>query len=286
LFARKPAPVQIAYLAYPGTTGMTAMDYRLTDPYLDPPGTHDELYSERSIRLPDTFWCFDPAALELNLPAADLPEPGDLPAQRNGHVTFGCLNSFCKINAGVLHLWTRVLRAVPISRLLLLAPVGSARRWALDELTRAGLNPDRVEFVAQQPRRNYLDEYRRIDIGLDTLPYNGHTTSLDSFWMGVPVVTRIGPTVMGRAGLSLLSNLHLTELAGRDDDQFVQIAIDLAHDLPRLTELRRNLRLRMMASPLTDAKRFARNIESAYRQVWRAWCAGNEPAPQLVNPDS
>jgi predicted O-linked N-acetylglucosamine transferase (SPINDLY family) len=129
-----------------------------------------------------------------------------------------------------------------------------------------------VEFIPRQGRRKYLEVYDRIDVGLDSFPYNGHTTSLDSFWMGVPVVTCVGQTSVGRAGWSQLSNLGLTELAGRTPEQFVQIAVDLAGDLPRLSELRGGLRQRMEQSPLMDAAKFARNVEAAYRQIWRTWC--------------
>jgi predicted O-linked N-acetylglucosamine transferase (SPINDLY family) len=272
VFARKPAPVQVAFMAYPGTTGMAAMDYRLTDPYLDPAGTGDDQYTEQSIRLPDTFWCYDTTDEEATSEDDAGPEPGALPALNNGYVTFGSLNSFSKINDGLLDLWCRVLQAVDGSRLMLLAPAGAARRRTLTKLAEQGIGADRVEFVPKQPRRKYLAEYQRIDIGLDTLPYNGHTTSLDSTWMGVPVVTRIGRTVVGRAGWSLLSNLGLSELAARNDEQFVRLAAELANDLARLSELRRMLRPRMMESPLMDAKRFAVNVEAAYRRMWQEWC--------------
>jgi len=268
LFARKPAPVQVAWLAYPGTTGLSAMDYRLTDPYLDPPGLNDQFYSETSIRLPDTFWCYDPLITELLV--------NSLPAQTHGHVTFGCLNNFCKVNEQVLRLWAQVLKTIPTSRFMLLCPEGSHRQSFLDVLQREGFDPDRVELIARRPRLQYLELYHRIDVGLDTFPYNGHTTSLDSFWMGVPVITLVGRTVVGRAGLSQLTNLGLPELIARTPEQYVQIATDLAGGLPRLAELRRTLRARMQASPLMDAPRFTRNIEAAYRQMWRNWCQHGE----------
>ena len=154
---------------------------------------------------------------------------------------------------------------------MLLAPRGSARQDILSVLRDHGIENSRVEFVEQTPWHNYLEYYRRVDIVLDTLPYNGHTTSLDALWMGAPVVTRVGHTVVGRAGWSHLSNLQLTELAAPEDDQFVKIATELAGDLSRLTELRRTLRQRMRNSPLTDAGRFARNVEAAYRSMWKTW---------------
>jgi predicted O-linked N-acetylglucosamine transferase (SPINDLY family) len=264
-FARKPAPIQAAWLAYPGTTGLSAMDYRLTDPYLDPPGTHDDWYSETSIRLPDTFWCYDPLTAE--------PEPGPLPALASGRVTFGSLNNFCKVTPAVVAQWARVLAAVPDSRLLLLSQPGSHRQRVLDGMAAGGVQAERIEFAAFRPRLEYLALYRQVDLGLDTFPYNGHTTSLDAFWMGVPVVTRLGETVVGRAGWSQLRNLGLSELAGANDDAFVRLAVDLARDLPRLASIRAGLRARMEASPLMDAARFARNLEAAYRDMWQRWCA-------------
>jgi len=265
LFARKPAPVQVAWLAYPGTTGLAAMDYRLTDPYLDPPGQHDDWYSETSIRLPDTFWCYDPLTAE--------PEPGPLPALERGGITFGSLNNFCKVNPEVLALWARVLTAVPGSRLLLQCQPGRHRERVLAALGAGGVAPERIEFAPFLPRAAYLALYRQVDVGLDTFPYNGHTTSLDAFWMGVPVVTRLGATVVGRAGWSQLSNLGLRELAADSDESFIRIATGLARDRPRLAGLRAGLRARMEASPLMDAPRFAGHLESALRGLWTQWCA-------------
>jgi protein O-GlcNAc transferase len=271
-FARKPAPVQITWLGYPGTTGMDAMDWRLSDPYLDPPassgdaerpGPNDGFYSERTYRLSDTFWCYDPLTVD--------PVPNDLPALDKDSVTFGCLNNLCKLNDEVLALWSRVLLAVPRSVLLVRVPPVSAQRRVLATLQQLGIDPARVQLVDNQSRLDYLKTYHRIDIALDTFPYNGHTTSIDAFWMGVPVVTLIGRTVVGRAGWSQLSNLGLTELAATDADQFVAIAKDLAENLLRLNELRDGLRQRLQESPLMDAPRFARSIESAYRQMWHQW---------------
>jgi protein O-GlcNAc transferase len=267
VFARKPAPVQVCWLAYPGTTGLSAMDYRITDPYLDPPMLQihgDGPYSEESIRLPDCFWCFDPLDNETAV--------SPLPAEKNGYISFGCLNNFCKVNPQVLKIWAGVLTAVEGSRLTILAPEGMHRRQALDLLAAEGVASERITFVAQRPRPRYLAEYHGIDIGLDTVPYNGHTTSLDSFWMGVPVVTLVGRTVVGRAGVCQLMNLGLPELIAESPEQYVRIAAELARDLSRLSALRAALRDRLRASPLMNAPRFARNIEAAYREMWRRWC--------------
>jgi protein O-GlcNAc transferase len=263
VFARKPAPIQVTWLAYPGSTGLDTIDYRLTDPYLDPPELDDAYYSEKSFRLPDTFWCYDPLT--------DQPSINELPAIKNSYVTFGCLNNFCKVNDGVLRLWAKVLTAIPNSRLILLAPQGHARRQVLDTFGKNGVEANRVEFVDFQQRPEYLKLYHKIDLGLDTQPYNGHTTSLDSFWMGVPVATLVGQTVVGRAGWSQLCNLGLKDLAAQTSEEYVKIAVKLADDLPRLVQLRSTLRSRMQTSPLMDIKRFAQNIESVYRFMWRKW---------------
>jgi predicted O-linked N-acetylglucosamine transferase (SPINDLY family) len=272
MFSRKPAPVQVAWLAYPGTTGLAAMDYRLTDPYLDPPGEHDGWYSETSIRLPDTFWCYDPLSTE--------PPPGPLPAFANDFITFGSLNNFCKVTPAVLSTWAQVMKAVPGSRLLLLAQPGGQRQRALEGLAAGGIQAERVDFLPFQPRPEYLASYRRVDLGLDTFPCNGHTTSLDAYWMGVPVVTLIGATVVGRAGWSQLCNLGLPELAAATQEDFVHIATELALDRPRLAQLRTMLRPRMEASPLMDGARFARSLEAALRRMWRHWCLDSTRARQ------
>ncbi len=265
VFARKPAPVQVTFAAYPGSTGLSAMDYRLSDPYLDPPGMDESVYSEQTVRLPHSFWCYEP------FEGRKIPV-NPLPALETGAVTFGCLNQFCKINDGILALWAGVLRQVENSRLLILAPEGGHRQRTAERFGRQGVSPARIEFVPRQPHRAYLETYHRIDLGLDSFPYNGHTTSLDSLWMGVPVVTLVGNTPVSRAGWCQVSNLGLSELAGQTHEQFVHVAVELAKDLPRLHDLRSALRLKMQESPLMDALGFARSIESAYRWMWRQWC--------------
>jgi len=273
IFSRKPAPVQVTFGGYPGTTGLGAIDYRLTDPYLDPPDDDTSAYIEQSIRLPHSFWCYDPAAMEVE----DFPAPAALPVVSFGQITFGCLNNFRKVNDRVLELWSDVLKRVKPSRLLILAPRGSHRGVLVDRLGQLGVEAERIGFVDRGSREHYLKAYRLIDIALDTVPYNGHTTSLDAMWMGVPVVTLIGSTVAGRAGWSQMSNLGLTELVARTREEFTAIAVRLAEDLPRLTELRVSLRPRMLASPLRDSAGWTHGIEMAYREVWRRWCEMRQP---------
>ena len=266
VFARKPAPVQVTFAGYPGTTGLSTIDYRMTDPYLDPPGLDDAWYTEESYRLPHTLGCYVP-------PLDQQAQVAPLPALARGFITFGCLNNFCKINDEVLELWARVLRAVEGSRLLLHAQPGSHRQRTLGFLAQQGIAAERVEFTSIKPLTEYMALYHGLDIGLDTFPYNGHTTSLDSFWMGVPIITLVGRTVVGRAGVSQLTNLGLPELIARTPEQFVSIVVSLAGDWGHLAELRASLRERMRQSPLMDAPLFATDVENAYRMMWRRWCA-------------
>jgi predicted O-linked N-acetylglucosamine transferase (SPINDLY family) len=188
-----------------------------------------------------------------------------------GWLTFASLNNYSKINEPLLKLWARVLAATN-SRLMLLSPMGSHRQQVLDLMRAEGVRAERIEFVAEGPRQEYLERYHRADMMLDSFPYNGHTTSLDALWMGVPVVSLAGGQIVSRAGLSQLSNLGLPELVAFSDDDYVSIAANLAGDVARLTQLRKTLRSRMEASVLMDGQRFARGIESAYRAMWRERC--------------
>ena len=268
-FARKPAPVQATWLAYPGTTGLSTIDYRLTDPHLDPPG-FDDRYTEKSVRLPETFWCYEPFGMCGDVPEI-YPDPGELPASKNGFVTFGCLNGFFKVNGPTVRRWGRLMQRVAGSRLHMLAPQGKCREGLLAQLETCGITAHRVEFIAFQPRPVYLAEFRRIDLCLDPLPYNGHTTSFDSFWMGVPVLTQVGRTLVGRAGLGQLMNLQLPDFAAEDEEQFISLGQRWAEDLSGLAEIRRTLRERMALSPLMDASKFARGMETAFRFMWEEW---------------
>jgi protein O-GlcNAc transferase len=264
LFARKPAPVQVTYLAYCSTTGLGAMDYRLTDPYIDPPGQGDENYSEKSVRLEHSYWCYEPVA--------GLPEPGELAASAVGKITFGCLNNFCKVSEPTLRAWGEILRGVPGSRLALHAKEGGHRKDVLMLLGEYGVDAERVKFVGVLTSAEYFQGYGSIDIALDPFPCAGGTTTCDALWMGMPVVTLAGRTAVGRTGVSVLSVVGLPELIGADVAQYIRIAIELAGDLPRLARLRAGLRKRMLGSDLCDARGFARDVEAAYRQMWRQWC--------------
>ena len=264
VFARKPAPLQITWLGCPGTSGLDTIDYRVSDPWLDPDPADDRWYSEKTVRLPHCFWCYDPLS--------DQPEVNELPAIPNGFVTFGSLNAISKATPQTLEMWGTILQAVPNSRLLLRASPGRARQRVIDLLGRAGVEGARIDFIDRQPWLGYMRSFDRIDIALDPFPYGGGTTSFDTLWMGVPLVSRTGTTPISRAGLSILSNLGSPQWVAADAQGYVKTAIELAADLPRLSELRATMRSRMRNSPLMDGRGFARDFESAVRQMWITWC--------------
>lgn len=266
VFARRPAPVQISFAGYPGSTGLHAIDYRLSDRFLDPASVTPTPSPEQIVHLPDSFWCYD-AAVSRGLSV------NSLPALAAGHITFGCLNSFWKITDPILRLWARLLAALPTARLILLAPPGRHRDRIRALLGLEGATADRVEFVSPGPMLPYLEQYHRIDLVIDTFPYNGHTTSLDALWMGVPVLTLVGDLPVSRGGLSQLSQLGLAEWITDSPEEYVRRAIEFAADLPGLAHLRSTLRGRMVSSPLMDIPRFVRGIESAYRDCWIRCCA-------------
>jgi predicted O-linked N-acetylglucosamine transferase (SPINDLY family) len=265
LFARKPAPVQVSYLGYAGTTGVSTIDYRFSDPHLDPPGADLSGYSEQAIRLAHSYWCFHPVG--------QFPAVGPLPAQAGGGVTFGCLNNFCKVSTAALDLWAQVLAAVPGSKLLLHAPVGADLAAVRERFAAGAVDPGRVQFIGQQRWAEYIGTYQRIDIALDPFPYNGGVTTADALWMGVPAVTLVGQTAVGRAGASILSNANLPELIADSPRAYVRLAAALAADLSQLAAMRSGLRSRMTASRLMNAPRFAEDFEAALREMWRGWCS-------------
>ena len=263
-FARKPAPVQVTYLAYCSTTGVDAIDYRLTDRFLDPETEDQTHYAEQSVRLPHCYWCY--TAPEL--PGKALPDSGRMP----GPPTLGCLNNFAKVTDATLRLWGHLLERVEEARLLVYARAEWHRNRVREALGRAGISAERLDFVDWQPLGQYLDTYRSIDVALDPFPYTGGTTTCDALWMGVPVVTLTGGTAVSRGGATLLSNVGLNELIAGNEAEYIEIAASLLRDTDRLTAMRHGLRDRLLASPVMDARGFAAGLEDAYRTMWRAWC--------------
>jgi protein O-GlcNAc transferase len=263
IFVAKPAPVQMTYLGYPNTTGLRAIDYRITDGVADPAGEEDH-YSEKLLRLDGCFLCYQP---DPNTPVV-----APLPALANGHVTFGSFNNFSKINPGVLHLWSEVLKQVPGSRLLLKCPaltdagVQSRVSAALQAL---GVDAERVDLLGHtRTRQEHLALYARVDIALDTFPYNGTTTTCEALWMGVPVLSLVGEHHAGRVGASLLGAAGLTDWLADTSGAFVATAQARSADLAGLGRLRGLLRGQLADSALCDVAGFVRRLEDAMRQVW------------------
>jgi predicted O-linked N-acetylglucosamine transferase (SPINDLY family) len=265
VFAMVPAPVQITYLGYCGTSGIDGMHYRFSDPHLDPPETDLSNYSEQTIRLPETYWCYSPGG--------DSPDISPPPAEKNGWITFGCLNQLAKISSLAVEAWCEILKRVERSHLLMHAPPGKQQEILRERFATLGVSRDRIEFVDRQPWEPYMQTYHRIDIGLDPFPYGGGITTCDALWMGVPVISLSGETPVGRGGRSILSNLGLGDLVAHSTAKYAKIAVNLARDVPRLRDLRKALRSRMQTSALMNAPRFARNVEAAYRSAWQRWCA-------------
>ena len=265
LFARKPAPVQATWLGYPNGTGMSQIDYRLSDAIADPPGMTESHYVERVMRLPDCAWLYQPPA-DAPPPAP----PGDRP------ITFGSFNKFPKVSAGTMALWSRILAAVPNSRLVVKAKSladPSTREIALGMLQSHGIGPDRVEISGWTGEvSDHLSRYNQIDVALDPFPYNGTTTTCEALWMGVPVVTLAGPTHVSRVGASLLNAVGLNDLVAKTQEEYFGIAVELADSPQRRAELRRSLREKMTRSPLMDSGAFVGQLEDAYRRMWQEWC--------------
>jgi protein O-GlcNAc transferase len=273
LFRAKPAPIQITYLGYPATTGLDAMDYRLTDWFADPSG-HESHYSEQLIRVPGCFLCYTPPSQS--------PPVAPPPAVTTRYVTFGSFNNQAKINEEVIALWSRLLNSVPDSRLLLKNPALSdpaTADYCRALLARHAIDTHRVELLGLAVTTEaHLDTYRRVDIALDTFPYNGTTTTCEALWMGVPVIALAGHSHAGRVGVSLLTAVGLHDLVGGNPEDYLARAATLAGDTARLTKLRQSLHDTMKASLLCDGAAFARKIESAYRNVWNIWCSDGQKA--------
>ena len=274
VLARRPAPVQVAYLGYPNTTGLDAIDYRVVDEWTDPTGATEHLHTETLVRLPGGFLCYQPPL--------DAPEPGEPPSVANGYIIFGSFNHLPKMTPQVVETWAGILRTMPDARFVmknLAFKDGSVRERVLDEFARNGVDAGRVELIAWTASyEEHLALYSKVDIALDTFPYGGHTTTCEGLWMGVPVVTLAGRTYAGRVTVSLLSIIGLSDLVAADADRYVEIATALARDGDRLTQLRRSLRPAMAASPLCDPSRIAREMEDAYRTMWRRYLERAEAA--------
>lgn len=269
LLARKPAPLQLNMVGYFDTTGLSAMDYRITDTWQDPPGQSEQFHSERLLRLPHSCWCY--------IADEDAPPVTPPPSEQAGTITFGSLNKLIKVSEPCARLWARVLAAVPGSRLLLAIASEKSADVIRTRLAAAGLPADRLLLIPKAPsRRDYLQRFGQIDVALDPFPFNGITTTCDGLWMGVPCVSMTGPTTVSRAGRSILNAAGLGELSTSTPEGFVRAATELCHDRNRLRELRMSMRQRLLESRLMDHVGFTRALECEYIRVWNEWRAGRD----------
>ena len=280
-FAERPAPVQVSWIGYFHSTGLSAMDYFLTDPYTTP-ADGGQLFSETPLWLPATRFCFRPPAYTS--------EVGPLPCEEKGYVTFGSFNRLPKLTKQVIAAWSKIVLAVPDSRLVLKAralkdPV--VRERLLKRFAEHGVAAERIELREVSSHAQMFSEYNDLDLALDPFPFNGGMTTLEALWMGVPVLTIAGDTVVSRQSHAALANVGLTEaLSCPDVEAYVARAIALAQQPAELARLRAELRSRMAASPLCRPEQFSRDLEALYRDMWRAWCAGERlPAHYMARAE-
>lgn len=271
LFTAKAAPVQASYLGYPNTTGLDAMDYRIVDDWTDPIGT-DKWATETLVRLPESFLCYRPHR-------RDVPDVAPAPHLTKGHVTFGCFNNLSKVGPSVLSAWGAILAASPEAHLFLKAKqIGDddIRARVEEGLLSAGARPDQLIFESYAPNLyEHLSLYGRVDLALDSFPYNGTTTTCEALWMGVPVLTYSGHRHSGRVSSSILTTVGMDAFVATDRDDYIAKAISFARDPASLASCRAGLREKMASSPLCDEQRFARHMEDAYREMWRTYCAAD-----------
>lgn len=265
VFARKPAPVQATWLGYLHSTGLAAMDYRISDHIADPVGVSERFHTETLVRLPDAQWCY--RAPE------DAPPVNSLPALERGHLTFGSFNVFQKINAEVIRLWAQLLARLPEARLVMAGVPPSAHDALRQSFCELGVAASRLDLHGTVPRTEFFALHHQVDVALDSFPYSGGTTTCESLWMGVPTLTLPGATTPSRSAASLMAEIGLAEYVASGTADWLDRAAALDSERPRLAALRTELRTRMHASPLMDGPRFARSLEQAYRQMWRQWCA-------------
>ena len=266
VFALKPAPVQALWIGYHATTGLPAMDYIIADRFLIPP-QEERYYVEKVVRLPHAYLCFSPPEYAI--------APSPLPALAAGKVTFGCFNNNAKVTEAVIACWSRLLHALPGAQLYLkYKPYEDTkvRQRYLDLFAQQGIAPERVRLAGYSSRDQYLASYQEVDIALDPFPFNGCTTTAETLWMGVPVVTLRGDRYVSHMGETILKNIGMGEYVADSEEEYIAKALALASDLPRLAALRARLRGQLLNSPLCDGPGFTRDLEAAYRTMWGTWC--------------
>jgi predicted O-linked N-acetylglucosamine transferase (SPINDLY family) len=266
VFAQRPAPVQATWVGYLNTTGLTRIQYRISDDHCDPPGLTDRYHTEKLIRLPHSQWCYRPFV--------EVACESQAPFESNSHVTFGSFNQTVKITPGVRKLWGEILTQVPDSRLLVVGVVDNrAREDLLRDLENAGVDRSRVTMLSYVPFEEYYRSFGRVDIALDTMPFSGGTTTCDALWMGTPVVTAPGVRSWSRSAASILATLGMQDWIAESPEDYVRRAVQFARNPSTIAQLRKSLRSRMLGSPLMDKGGFARDMEQAYRRMWQSWCS-------------
>ncbi|HYQ93401.1 MAG TPA: tetratricopeptide repeat protein [Burkholderiales bacterium] len=265
VFAQQPAPVQVTWLGYLCTTGMTRIQYRFCDRHTDPPGMTDRFHTETLVRLPNTQWCYRPV---VSIDCSEAP-----PLERNGFITFGSFSNVLKLSPTSRRLWVEILTRLPDSRIAFAGvPQGPIRDGLIRDFEKAGIAAGRIATLPRMGYADYLRSFNDVDVSLDTTPYSGGTTTCDALWMGVPVITVPGTRSISRSTTSILATLGLSDWIATSPEDYVRLAVRCTEDRESIAELRRTLRGRMRASPLVDELQFARDVEDAYRRMWRTWC--------------
>ena len=262
VFTKKPAPVQVTWLGYPNTTGLSTIDYRLTDIIADPIGEADELHSETLLRLPNGFQCYQGND--------DIRIDTKLPQKEDKQITFGSFNNLSKITPIVIKTWSKILHSVPTSRLVLkLQKLNNNTSYYHDLFIQEGIDKERVKFYQPSPSiEEHLSLYNTIDIGLDPFPFNGATTTCEALWMGVPVITLLGDRHVGRVGASILTNIGLEDFIAHDINGYIELAVEMSSNLKYLMEIKTGLRKQMQNAPLSDGLSFAKDFEILYQDMW------------------
>jgi predicted O-linked N-acetylglucosamine transferase (SPINDLY family) len=266
VFAWRAAPVQVSWLGYFSTTSLRTIDYLIADPWTLPVD-QEQFFTEKIFRLPSTRLCFTEPTVDIHVNA--------LPVKENGYITFGSLNNLSKINESVIELWASLLRSVPNSRLLLKATQLSdliIQKQTVDRFARYGVSGTRLILEGHDSRAKYFETYHKIDFMLDPFPYPGGTITVESLWMGVPVLTLAGEHFLSRQGVGLLMNVDLPDWIARSQAEYLSLAISHAKDLDALQQIREELRDKLRNSALFDAETFALNLESCLRKMWTIWC--------------
>jgi len=262
VFAQKPAPIQVTWLGYPNTTGLSSIDYRFTDIIADPIGEADDLHSEKLFRLPNGFLCFQGNEKVLS--------KSNPPQTHYDYITFGSFNNLSKITSEVIDVWSKILNLIPKSHLILKCrKLKHNKDYYYELFKNKGINKDRIQLYDHLPSTSdHLELYNSIDIGLDPFPYNGATTTCEALWMGVPVITLLGDRHAGRVGASILTNVGLKDFIARDIDSYINLAVKMSANTKKLKEIRMTLRRQMQESLLCDARSFADNVETSYKDMW------------------